>query len=101
MVLLDWKKTFDKACHDILLDKMGTRGWGVLRENWLKACLARVPMGQCHPERSCSKYMPLNTRHGLWRKKETAYKCVNDVDDTKLGGLDSPKADNSKLDPRL
>lgn len=101
MVLLDWKKTFDKACHDILLDKTGTRGWGVLRENWLKACLARVPMGQRHPERSCSKCMPLNTRHGLWRKKETAYKCVNDVDDTKLRGLDNPKADNSKLDPRL
>lgn len=30
MVLLDWRKPFDKACHDILVDKMWTRVWGVL-----------------------------------------------------------------------
>lgn len=33
MVLLDWRKPFDKACHDILVDKMWTRGWRVLWED--------------------------------------------------------------------
>lgn len=33
MVLLDWRKPFDKACYDILVDKMQTRAWRVLWES--------------------------------------------------------------------
>lgn len=47
MVLLDWRKSFDKACYDILVDKMQTRAWRVLWENWLKACPVQEVIDQC------------------------------------------------------
>lgn len=37
-MLLGWRKPFDKACHDILVDMMRTRGWRVLWEKQLEAC---------------------------------------------------------------
>lgn len=46
MVLLDWRKSFDKACYDILVDKMQTRAWRVLWENWLKPCPVQL-IDQC------------------------------------------------------